>query len=306
MELDELVKELMLIPGVGTEFSGPVKEASRKTAIRSTPPMYKQVIDAMLDAWDDGEDTFPRSWTHVLRNYILNFVSTASKDAWEPHLINDGFCMNPYGGSRNRGRPMRSASKKAQDTRTEFEGVVAPDNKNLMNWLQTYKSASKALQELYTKWDKSKSVSEQLLKTAVNDLEGLLSHPEATEDEDITLDISELIDELNFAASQGTAKSAQDKSADFDKELDFEVDGPVEDVGEEMIKSFHYPDTKTPIEPGDGVRCHRSPDGNPFKATIVEISDDGNYLILKSKGVEYRVTVEDIEPVPSTFKKMYK
>ncbi|MHC4648826.1 MAG: hypothetical protein ACYTBJ_25495, partial [Planctomycetota bacterium] len=51
-------------------------EARRKQAAGLTPRMWTQVVEAMEKAEDDGLDTFPRSFTHVLRNYILEFVST--------------------------------------------------------------------------------------------------------------------------------------------------------------------------------------------------------------------------------------
>lgn len=188
----------------------------RKVAIGGTPRMWAQVVEAMEKAEDDGKDTFPRSWIHVLRNYILDFVSTASKDAWEPHLINAGFCLNPYGKVTNRGRMT------AQAIQGDFEKEV-----------------------------------------------------EMEVDQD---GIEQLLDEEPEA-------------------LEAPGHGP---KGPKM-----YQDTKTPIESGDGVKVRKGPGGQGFQGTIVEVDEDGDYLIIKSKGMEYRVTVDDIEPVPSTFKKMY-
>jgi len=40
-----------------------------------------------------------------------------------------------------------------------------------------------------------------------------------------------------------------------------------------------------------------------IRGNVLEIQDP--YLIVKSKGVEYRVMAEDVQPLPKTFKKMY-
>lgn len=76
------------------------KNASMNTAI---PPGYESCKELMDKAQEEGLDTFPRSWIHVLRNYILEVVGTASQDQWLAHLVNDGYVINPY-GSNNRGR----------------------------------------------------------------------------------------------------------------------------------------------------------------------------------------------------------
>ena len=72
-----------------------VEAKARKQALAGTPRMFAQVLETMEKAEEKGLDTFPRPYFYILKNYILEFVSTASKDAWEPHLINLGFCLNP-------------------------------------------------------------------------------------------------------------------------------------------------------------------------------------------------------------------
>jgi len=66
---------------------------------------------------------------------------------------------------------------------------------------------------------------------------------------------------------------------------------------------WFYEGTKTPIEMNDNVKFEGN-DG-PIRSQIVEIQEDNNCVIVKSKGIEYRVHVEDISPLDSTFKKMY-
>lgn len=86
----------------------------------------------------------------------------------------------------------------------------------------------------------------------------------------------------------------------MDKEIPMEMDGEPESVSPEPKM---YPNTKTPMEPDDHVKFMGN-DG-PIKGKIVEINSDDDYMIVHSKGMEYRVHVEDIEPLPRTFRKMY-
>jgi len=93
------------------------EEVAEKPA-RMIPTAYERVVELMEKAEDEGVDTFPRAFNHLLRNYILNEVSTADKDKWMIHLINDGFCINPYGHGNNRGR---TRPRKASDITADFD-----------------------------------------------------------------------------------------------------------------------------------------------------------------------------------------
>ena len=77
------------------------------------PAGYDLVLEDMVKAEEDGLDTFPRPYSHIERNYILRRFNTCSRDKWLPHLINDGFAINPYGKGPNRGRPTKGAGKQA-------------------------------------------------------------------------------------------------------------------------------------------------------------------------------------------------
>lgn len=97
------------------------------------------------------------------------------------------------------------------------------------------------------------------------------------------------------------AKKAQNlEEPELDK---FEDEDIEEENIEEKIKSLNYPGTKTPMEPGDPVKFNGN--GGPFQGKIVEVYPEENNMIIKSKGLEYRVQVEEIEALPSTHKKMY-
>lgn len=190
---------------VEQDFTSNFPTASKK-AVKATPSAYELVVKDLEDAEKDGEDTFPRIYEHLLRHYILNHVSTASKDKWMIPLINDGWCLNPYGTNVR--------SRKAFKTWEEAEKRIA-------------------------------------------------------------------------------------QMDEFDKEIELEVEQP----GQEKGPRF-YRDTKTPIEVSDKIRF-KGQDG-PMRGNIVEIDEEGNFIIVKSKGMEYRVEVDSIEPVRSTFEKMYK
>jgi hypothetical protein len=166
-------------------------QASRVASMGThVPGGYEKVKELMDKAQDEGKDTFPRSWIHVLRNYILEVVSTASQDAWATHLVNDGYVLNPY-GSNNRGR---------------------------------------------------------------------------------------------------------DKTAQVEDEW--------QEVMDEAVDDAHiYDGTKTPMEAGDSVKF-QGHDG-AIRGTIVEVNKAENSAIVKARGYEYRVALDDIQPLNSTFKKMW-
>lgn len=99
-----------------------VDEDGNKPMKRYMPAGYDLVLEDMVKAEEDGLDSFPRPYSHIERNYILRRYPTCSRDRWLPHLINDGFAINPYGKGNNRGRPVREGSNQA--TKRSFEGSV--------------------------------------------------------------------------------------------------------------------------------------------------------------------------------------
>ena len=325
------------------------KKSTRKEAVGMVPRAWAQVVSDMETAEKEGKDTFPRSWIHVLRNYILDHVSTAAKDAWEPHLINAGFCINPYGGNMNRGRSR--LAKRAQDQsqleKDLFRELMEQFKDAKESWAEEFGSS-----EGFDEW-----FQEEVMRPADEDfgkfsrrLRAQMSQYPTSYPKEEVVDrdhgLTELLEDLfqTYRASleawigengsdagfleyvssniEGPAwnwnkytvgKRAQDVKADFEKDIEMEVEGPIEEVGVDALLEDEvpakdpkfYPETKTPIEHGDGVRVRKGPNGNPFKGTIVEVDEENDFLIIKSKGMEYRVSVDDIEPVPSTFKKMY-
>jgi len=194
----------------------PEKEASRTASMGTAVPAgYEKCKELMDKAEEEGLDTFPRSWIHVLRNYILELVSTASQDQWMTHLVNDGYVLNPYGTNRGRGKTAQA--------------------------------------------------------------------------EDVEKDV--------------------DEEDEMEEEVDVEnEDNEVEEEGEEDTEkdeeaSLLYEGTKTPIEIGDSIKFEGKED--TIRGTIVEIDQELNKVIVKSKGFEYRVEIDDIKPLNKTFKKMY-
>ena len=83
---------------------------------RLTPPGYDLVLGDMVDAEEQGFDTFPRSYSHIEKNYILKRTPTCSRDAWYNHLVNDGFALNQWGTSRGRPRPEKKQGSRTAGT----------------------------------------------------------------------------------------------------------------------------------------------------------------------------------------------
>lgn len=92
--------EMKQAQNMGDEEPGKVEDIELQ---RFTPAAYDVVLGDMVEAEEQGFDTFPRQYAHVEKHYILKRVHTCSKDQWFNHLLNDGFIINPYGP--NRGRP---------------------------------------------------------------------------------------------------------------------------------------------------------------------------------------------------------
>jgi hypothetical protein len=90
----------------------------------------------------------------------------------------------------------------------------------------------------------------------------------------------------------------------FDKEAQSEsADEWNDELTMDEPESHIYDGTKTPCEPGDSVKFQ----GNegPIRGTIVEVNKAAGNAIVKAKGYEYRVALDDIQPLNSTFKKMW-
>jgi hypothetical protein len=88
---------------ISPEHVGEEKEAFHLQ--RFTPAGYDLVLGDMVEAEEEGYDTFPRSYAHIEKNYILKRISTCSRDKWFQHLVNDGFAINHLGLNRGRIRP---------------------------------------------------------------------------------------------------------------------------------------------------------------------------------------------------------
>lgn len=186
---------------------------------KGVPSGWSTIVEMLEKAQKDGEDTFPRDYNYLLRNYLLEVFPCVDNNHWEIALINAGWALNPYGNNRGR---VTVASKKAQ-----------------------------------------------------------------------ALDDFEL--ELELAGKPVEV-------SDLETEGEYDILPEVDDAEPEMVEWF-YDGTKTPIEINDNIKFEGH--GGPIRAQIVELHTDSDAVIVKSKGMEYRVHVEDVKPLESTFKKMY-
>lgn len=248
--------------------------ASMGTAI---PGGYAKVKELMDKAQDDGKDTFPRSWIHVLRNYILEVVSTASQDSWATHLVNDGYVLNPY-GSNNRGR-----EKTAQFW--EGEAKEFYENQRMKDYPKEPKFQ---LGDKVIVWPSES-----------NSWEGTISYMHSWDDYAETYNYK-----VNGRDENGeqTGKRLTVPEGSMEKIAQAEDEWNDELVMDESDAHI-YDGTKTPCEPGDSVKFQGHE--GAIRGTIVEVNKAAGNAIVKAKGYEYRVALEDIQPLNSTFKKMY-
>ena len=355
----------------------------QRTAVKSTPPGFDLVLADLEQAEKNGEDTFPRMWEYISRNYIMKHVSNARKDAWMHHLINKGFVLNPYGPT-NRGRKSGAKadqsvldfidsnpdiveeSKKFDDYDAanfilkymghdeEYPSYDDPKLNEIMDILSLYKTENKkaqqlgneifppnnpevisalanfighdiGIQQLYEDWTNGDSVPVQDVDNVVDKLEGLYQASSQRGNLEVSSSVAELIKELEvltpsnkgvyaYKQAQGFPEDVLEKDKDdkeelenepMEKEIEMEVSGepePMEEVLNEIenVLQKFYPGTKTPIEPSDKVKFNKGQRG-----CIVDIDAENDFLIVRSQGMEYRVKVDDVEPLPGTFKKMY-
>jgi len=119
-----------------------VDEDDNRPMKRYMPAGYDLVLEDMVKAEEGGLDTFPRPYSHIERNYILRRYPTCSRDKWLPHLINDGFALNPYGKGPSRlcVRPAGSRTSSTQgagssSTKKEARGQGG-GAEQLASWLE--------------------------------------------------------------------------------------------------------------------------------------------------------------------------
>jgi|GEM_PF-3366675 len=331
-----------------------------------TPAAYEAVVEKMQEAQEAGEDTFPRAWHYILRNYILQTINTADKDAWEVHLINDGWAINPWQRGRKRGQVegpnqilnfTNEIKAWASENGIKVYGQPILDSQYTIKWKT---DPTVDLYSLYEDWveghylngevevahlrfnedgkieemesdtiSREASRRGQLLgdKNRLNDLYDMFedfkntmsvedevalgdqfNDAEYSIDEGNTFEADNILDDIKQKLDEAMSqdyKSAQmedfdeDLGEDFDEGLDEEE---VAEVVEEVVQKM-YNGTKMPMEISDSAKFNTK--GGPIRGKIVEINADDDYIIIASKGIEYRVHCEDIEPLNSTYKNKF-
>lgn len=249
------------------EITNPKKARQKTSRKHVKPSAYEQVVKLMESAKDLGVDSFPRMYEHIEREYILDVLNTASRDQWEMHLINDGWCIN------SKERLFRK--KKSQVSLPRYS--VCPVKKDIDK--HTYDFNINDLEEsVFDTDDYSEAINKSNVISSENNNNVAVVDNESHTIPHVT---------SNFRYDNG--KFSRKAQVEEFEEM------------EESPVNRTYPGTKTPLEPGDKVRFHGG--GSTYQGKIVEVDDE--YLIIHSKGMEYRVPVEDAEPLPSTHKKMY-
>jgi len=256
--------------------SGPHDYRSGSMKDKGLPSAYSEVKSLMDKAIEDNKDNFPRSWQHVYETYIIPVVGSANQSDWESFLMNDGYVLNPYG--QNRGRPVHTfvnekKSVQAQemyDVYVELGEDVEPDVE-IMDVEDLVRSMCPA-DSVVIEWVEMDDPDNY----EIQETEVCLSTEDTSEEEDLKNCI--------MAKFGRKAQEIEDAEA-------------IEPV------SRMWPGTKAPMELGDKAKFLGN-DG-PIRGTIITVDPEDDYLIIESKGMRYQVHVEDIEPMPGTFKKMY-
>jgi hypothetical protein len=306
------------------------KEAFRTASMgTAVPPGYAKCKELMDKAQEEGLDTFPRSWIHVLRNYILEVVGTYSQDQWMTHLVNDGYVINPYGGNRGREKTAQAASR--EYPYEELADRITEGRPENLHYFEEalYDAAAmfgrpnadheNPLVSFATKFVDKQVISEDLIDQVVAFLAEVAAWVrEDTKDEELNGKVLWLKNKLDGALGEWYETEAFKKQREWEQGLDNGGDktAQVDDMPEDHKLPEHeetdevaeeeplmYEGTKTPIEIGDSIRFEGK--DAPIRGTIVEIDQELHKVIVKSKGMEYRVEIDDIKPMNQTFKKMY-
>jgi hypothetical protein len=249
----------------------------RMSRFKGVPVAYEAVKKHMDEAMEEGKDSFPKQYVDVLQNYILEHVSVAEYDQWYPVLVNDGYVLNQYGKGVNRGRNIN-----AQMIEDGREDQLTSLRKEL-GYVQEAFSESK-MDLYYAQTENREDDVEEITK-------------EMLEIYHYMVDLHEKIESLEGQRTGNIGIQSQFLEEDLD-DVEFEL---LDSDSSEDSGNVVYSGTKTPIEPGDSVKF-MGYDGM-IRGNVVEIVDP--YLIVKSKGIEYRVVAEDVVPLPGTFKKMW-
>lgn len=109
----------------------------------------------------------------------------------------------------------------------------------------------------------------------------------------------------NFIIGKYSNKTNEDEDEFYD-EVEEEYEHLDISIKDDLDKKEprNWPGSKTPMEKGDRAKFNGN-DG-PIRGKIITINDDDDYLIVESRGMQYRVHVEDVEAMPSTHNKMWK
>ncbi len=299
------------------------KQARKQGSEKGVPRAYALVVEDMQKAKDDGTDTFPHLYSYLEHNYILKRIPTCDKDKWEVPLINDGWAINPW----ERGR-RRRGSKEAE---VEFfggdkTGMFGTEN-DTDKWailvdgyfelFNTEEEASKmwealglnvryAEDTLFGSFDILKPgfvptyINDWVPPSGIDKLSGkketnLLDYKKYSEDRLDSLSSVRSPDEPyenNFDFSILFEPIKKDKEAQAEPDEDYN-----------LIEPKTYSGTRMPIEIDDTVKFEGT-DG-PIRGSISEVSDDEDWVIVRAKGIEYRVHFEDVQPLNNTYKRKW-
>jgi len=270
------------------------KKESREKPI---PEAYKLVKKDLEKAEKDGTDSFPRKWEYVYMTYILKHVSEADKDAWMPHLVNAGFVINPLDVNRGRktGQDLNSPNEvgKSQEMELDpsgkagdnyyYRGTVAPIEAKDQVKFQGHEGPIHGTIQSIT--------PEGIASVKSN--KGYVYEVPAK-------DIVPLPSTLKKMYVIGSDKQAQE----FGNSGGPNTNIPLMNTEPSTVaEQRYYNGTVMPIEADDRVKFNTGKDY--IRGLVSDVGADEWVYVVDPKNLTYRVHHEDVEALPSTYKKMW-
>jgi hypothetical protein len=263
------------------------RKQSREKAI---PKTYSKVVADLKKALESGTDTFPRKWEYICREYIMKYVSECEKDAWMPHLVNEGYVINPLGNNRGRKVSQQATipdAGPASDGNYYYKGTVAPIER-----LDAVKFQG----------------MEGPIHGTVQDIQGGISIVKSNKGyiyEVENYDLVPLPSTLKKMYSIGDVKGAQSigwgaAGGPTDNVPFIETEPNSIEMGN---NARYYKDTVMPIESEDRVKFNSGK--GYIRGLVSDLGADEWVYVMDNDNITYRVHFEDVEALPSTFRKMW-
>jgi hypothetical protein len=291
-----------------------------ESSVKGVPSAYPFVKADLEKAESDGTDTFPRLWEYVYHTYILNHVSEADKDHWFPHLVNDGFVINPLDVNRGRRRaqqnyqPVENQDPSPKDIDYSQKGtdLMYPNTKTPVEIGDKVKfEGQEGLINGTVEGFSGDKIRAKSNKGYIYELELREIRPLPSTFKKMYLvgELSPKVREDFIRKNKRVAQAILPDTGDTFGEPNTEYTEFLEDepTGIETMDDLgrFYSGTIMPIEVQDRVKFEAK--GGPIRGLVSDFGsgDHSDFVYVDKDDLTYRVHFEDIEPLTSTYKKMW-